>query len=88
MAQLEWDSARGRQGAIETSTALLPHSQHQSSAIGKLDSVCIHFSTEVLQIPSHAPMIERGEVEPHLGLRGGDPPAQLEERYQASHPQD
>jgi hypothetical protein len=31
-------------------------------------------------------MIERGEVEPHFGLRGGDPPAQLEERYQAFPP--
>jgi hypothetical protein len=31
-------------------------------------------------------MIERGEVEPHFGLRRGDPPAQLEERYQAFPP--
>ena len=88
MVELEWDSPRTRQWAVEASTPLLPHGQHQPSAIWQLGSVCIHFSTEVLQIPSHAPMIERGEVEPHLGLRGGDPPAQLEERYQASHPQD
>ena len=31
-------------------------------------------------------MIERGEVEPHFGFRGGDKPAQLEERYQAFPP--
>jgi hypothetical protein len=31
-------------------------------------------------------MIERGEVEPHLSFRRGDPPAQLEERYQAFPP--
>src|SRR5207247_5313821 len=72
-----------RQCAVEMSTPLLLYGQHQPSAIGQLGSVGIHFSTEVLQIPSHSSMIERGEVKPHLGFRGGDPPAQLEERYQA-----
>src|SRR5438270_865134 len=86
MVELEWDSPRTRQWAVEASTPLLPHGQHQPSAIWQLGSVCIHFSTEVLQIPSHSSMIERGEVEPHLGFRGGDPPAQLEERCQAFPP--
>ncbi len=51
-----------------------------------MGSSCVHFLTEVLQVPSHASMIERGEVEPYLSLRRGDPPAQLEKRHQAFPP--
>src|SRR5260370_37191331 len=60
LAQLTWNSARVRHRPIEASTALLPHCRHQASAIGKLGSVGIHFSTEDLQVASHASMIERG----------------------------
>lgn len=31
-------------------------------------------------------MVERGELEPHLGFGRGDPPAQLEKRHQAFPP--
>ena len=86
LAQLKWDSARVRQRPVEASTALLPHGQYQASAIGKLGSVGMHFSTEDLQVAFHAPMIEWGEVEPHLGFRRGDPPAQLEEWHKTFPP--
>jgi hypothetical protein len=48
-----------------------------------VDATGIHFSTQILQVPSHGPVVERGEVEPHFGLRRGDPPTQLEERHHA-----
>src|SRR6266567_5494288 len=86
LASLEWESPRVRQWPVQASTPLLPHGEHQAPPIWKVGSVCIHFSTEVLQIPAHSSMIERGDVEPHLSFRRGDPPAQLEERYQAFPP--
>ncbi len=86
MAQLEWDSPCVRQWAAEASTALLPHCQYQPPAIWKMGSVCVHFSTQVLQVPSHSSMVKRREVEPHRGFRRGDPAAQLEERQQAFPP--
>ncbi len=51
-----------------------------------MGSTCIHFLTEVLQVPSQSSVIERREVEPYLGLCRGNPPAQVEERHKAFPP--
>ena len=81
LAQLEWDSPRVRQRTVETSPPPLSHGQYQAPPIWKEDSTGIHVLTELLQVPSHCPMVERGEVEPHFGLGRSDPPAQLEKRH-------
>jgi hypothetical protein len=83
LAQVEWDSPRvRRQWPVEASTSPLPHGQYQAPAIEKVNFTGIHFSTEILQVASHCSMVERRKVQPHLGLRRRDPPAQLEERHQ------
>ncbi len=72
-----------RQRPVQASTPPLPYCEHQPPPIWKVNQTCIHFSTQTLQIPFHSPMVEWREVEPHLSLRRGDPPAQPEKRHQA-----
>ena len=86
LAHLGWDSSGVCRESVEASPLSLPHLQDQAPPIGKAYLACIHVSTQVLQVPSHSPMVERGEVQCHLGWRGSDPPAQLEERQQAFPP--